>query len=172
VAVVVPLVLVGALLAAWVAGNALLAPAVRIGDRAPDFALADLDGDTVRLSDFEGQPVLVNFWASWCLPCVDEFPLFDAALREHGQEGLAVVGIVYRDRSEAARAFAERLGAEWPVVMDPGETVARAFGVFGPPESWLIGPDGRVASRQIGPYTAAELEAELERVLGSGSAED
>ncbi len=171
-AAVVPLVLVGALVAAWVGGTALLTPAVRIGDRAPDFALADLDGDTVRLSDFAGRPVLVNFWASWCLPCVDEFPLFDAALREHGDEGLTVVGIVYRDRSEAARAFAERLGAEWPVVMDPGETVARAYGVFGPPESWLIGPDGRVASRQIGPYTAAELEAELERVLGSGSAED
>ena len=172
VAAVLPLLLVGALVASWVSGTGLLTPALRVGDRAPDFALADLDGRTVRLSDFDGQPVLVNFWASWCLPCVDEFPLFDNALGRHADEGLAVVGIVYRDRSEAARAFAEQLGAGWPVVMDPGETVARAYGVFGPPESWLIGPDGRVASRQIGPYTAAELEAELERVLGSGSAED
>jgi cytochrome c biogenesis protein CcmG, thiol:disulfide interchange protein DsbE len=171
VAAVLPLLLVVAIVAA-LAGPAVLTPAVRIGDRAPDFALADLDGRTVRLSDYEGRPVIVNFWASWCLPCRDEFPLFDAALREHADEGLAVVGIVYRDRSEAARAFAEQLGADWPLVMDPGETVARAYGVFGPPESWLIGPDGRVVSRQIGPYTAPELEAGLARVLGSGSAED
>lgn len=168
-----PLLVVGAIVAAWAGGTALLNPAPRVGERAPDFALADLDGETVRLSDYEGRAVLLNFWASWCIPaCADEFPLFDAALREHADEGLAVVGIVYRDRSEAARAFAEQLGADWPLVMDPGETVARAYGVFGPPESWLIGPDGRVASRQIGPYSVAELDAELERVLGPGSAED
>jgi cytochrome c biogenesis protein CcmG/thiol:disulfide interchange protein DsbE len=105
--------------------------------------------------------VIVNFWASWCLPCVEEFPLLAAALDDHADIGLAVIGIVYRDRSEAARAFGERIGADWPLAMDPGEAVARAYGVYGPPESWLIGPDGRVVSRQIGPYSAEELEAQL-----------
>ncbi len=146
--------------------------AVRVGDQAPDFALADLDGQPVRLADFAGQPVLLNFWASWCLPCVEEFPLLDAALDAHADEGLAVIGIVYRDRSEAARAFAEQLGAGWPQVMDPGEAVARAYGVYGPPESWLIGSDRRVFSRQIGPYTADELEAELERLFRTEADEE
>ena len=156
-----------------VAGGAgLLAPALRVGDRAPDFALADLDGRTVRLSDYAGRPVLVNFWASWCLPCVDEFPILAAARRVHADAGFEVIGIVYRDRSEAARAFAEQFGADWPLVMDPGETVARAYGVFGPPESWLIGPDGRIVSRHIGPYTEAELESELDQLLDLGSTEE
>jgi cytochrome c biogenesis protein CcmG/thiol:disulfide interchange protein DsbE len=137
---------------------------MRVGDRAPDFALADLDGEPVRLADYVGRPVLLNFWASWCLPCVEEFPILAEALEVHADIGLAVIGIVYRDRSEAARAFGEQLGATWPLVMDPGERVARAYGVFGPPESWLIGPDGMVISRHIGPFTAEELAAELARL--------
>lgn len=159
--------LVAGILVAW-GGAGLLTPAVRVGDRAPVFSLADLDGRPVVLADYAGQPVLLNFWASWCVPCVEEFPLLDAALAEHAAEGLVVVGIVYRDRSEAARDFAAQLGADWPLVMDPGEAVARAYGVFGPPESWLIGPDGRVFSRQIGPYSAEELAAELDRLLAAG----
>jgi cytochrome c biogenesis protein CcmG/thiol:disulfide interchange protein DsbE len=154
--------LLAVVLVVFVAGGAgLLTPALRVGDRAPDFALADLDGEPVRLADYVGRPVLLNFWASWCLPCVEEFPILAEALEVHADIGLAVIGIVYRDRSEAARAFGEQLGATWPLVMDPGERVARAYGVFGPPESWLIGPDGTLISRHIGPFTAEELAAEL-----------
>jgi len=160
-ATIVPLLLAVALVVGVAGGAGLLTPALRVGDRAPDFALADLDGEPVRLADYAGRPVLVNFWASWCLPCVEEFPLLAAALDEHADIGLVVIGIVYRDRSEAARAFADQIGADWPLAMDPGEAVARAYGVYGPPESWLIGPDGRVVSRQIGPYSAEELEAQL-----------
>ena len=160
-ATIVPLLLAVALVVGVAGGAGLLTPALRVGDRAPGFALADLDGEPVRLADYAGRPVLVNFWASWCLPCVEEFPLLAAALDEHADIGLVVIGIVYRDRSEAARAFADQIGADWPLAMDPGEAVARAYGVYGPPESWLIGPDGRVVSRQIGPYSAEELEAQL-----------
>jgi cytochrome c biogenesis protein CcmG/thiol:disulfide interchange protein DsbE len=168
----IPLVLAAGILLASGTGTGLLTPALRVGDRAPDFSLADLDGGPVRLVDYAGRPVLLNFWASWCLPCVDEFPLLDAALEAHAADGLAVVGIVYRDRSEAARAFAEQFGAGWPLVMDPGEAVARAYGVYGPPESWLIGPDGRVVSRQIGPYSTDELEAQLAPMFGAESDEE
>ena len=156
-------VLLAVILVVGVAGGAgLLTPALRVGDRAPDFALADLNGEPVRLADYVGRPVIVNFWASWCLPaCAEEFPILAEALEVHADIGLAVIGIVYRDRSEAARAFGEQFNATWPLVMDPGERVARAYGVFGPPESWLIGPDGTLISRHIGPFTAEELAAEL-----------
>jgi cytochrome c biogenesis protein CcmG/thiol:disulfide interchange protein DsbE len=163
-ATTVPLLLAVVLVVVVAGGARLLTPALRVGDRAPDFALADLDGEPVRLADYVGRPVLLNFWASWCLPCVEEFPILAEALEVHADFGLAVIGIVYRDRSEAARAFGEQLGATWPLVMDPGERVARAYGVFGPPESWLIGPDGMVISRHIGPFTAEELAAELARL--------
>jgi cytochrome c biogenesis protein CcmG/thiol:disulfide interchange protein DsbE len=171
-AAALPLVLGTGILVASASGAGLLTPAVRVGERAPAFALADLDGQPVRLEDYAGRPVLLNFWASWCVPCVTEFPLLAAELRDHADEGLAVVGIVYRDRSEAARTFGEQHGADWPLVMDPGEAVARAYGVFGPPQSWLIDPDGRVFSRQIGPYSADELAADIDRLLSAGADEE
>lgn len=166
-AATLPVVLFAIGVLVWAGGAGLLTPALRVGDRAPDFSLADLDGEPVRLADYAGRPVIVNFWASWCVPCVEEFPLLAATLDEHADAGLAVIGIVYRDRSEAARAFADQMGADWPLAMDPGEAVARAYGVFGPPESWMIGPDGRVVSRQIGPYAADELETQLDQLLAT-----
>ena len=167
VAAILPLALSAILVLAWAGGAGLLTPSLRVGDRAPDFSLADLDGEPVHLADYAGRPVIVNFWASWCVPCVEEFPLLAAALDEHADVGLVVIGIVYRDRSEAARAFADQMAADWPLAMDPGEAVARAYGVYGPPESWLIAPDGTVFSRQIGPYSAEELEAQLDQLLAT-----
>ena len=138
----------------------------QVGTVAPLFALADLDGNPVRLADLRGRPVVVNFWASSCAPCVDEFPLLAAALERHRSEGLAVIGIVYRDRSEAAREFMSRMGAPWPAAMDPAEMVASAYGVLGPPESYFIGRDGRIAGRQIGQLSEADLDRQLLLILG------
>lgn len=136
-----------------------------IGAQAPAFALADLDGNPVRLADLRGRPVIVNFWASSCGPCVEEFPMLSAALERHASEGLAIVGIVYRDRSESAREFMTRFGATWPAVMDPAETVAARYGVVGPPESYFIGRDGLVAGRQIGQLTQSDLDRQLAAIL-------
>jgi cytochrome c biogenesis protein CcmG/thiol:disulfide interchange protein DsbE len=165
VAVVLPLLVGVAVAGVWAGAAGLLSPALRVGDRAPDISLADLDGEPIRLADFAGRPVIVNFWASWCIPdCVEEFRVLARAIEEHADAGLAVIGIVYRDRSEAARAFAVEHRATWPLAMDPGERVAREYGVFGPPESWLIGPDGTVVSRHIGPFTADELADALAQI--------
>ncbi len=139
---------------------------VREGDQAPDFALADLDGNPVSLAALRGRPVIVNFWASWCGPCVDEFPLLQDAAAAHEQDGLAIVGIVFRDRSEAARAFLARMGVSWPAVMDPGEGVATRFGIIWPPDSFFINRDGVVVSRQIGQLGATDLERGLAQILG------
>lgn len=155
-----------ALAGVWAGAVGLLTPALRAGDRAPDFSLADLNGEPVRLADYAGRPVIVNFWASWCIPaCVEEFAVLAEALEEYADVGLAVIGIVYRDRSEAARAFGLEHHATWPLAMDPGEQVAMAYGVFAPPESWLIGPDGTVVSRHIGQFTAEELAEALAQLV-------
>jgi DsbE subfamily thiol:disulfide oxidoreductase len=160
---VLPLLLLGGWAIAQLAGAA--ARGAQIGDPAPEIALADLDGNPVRLADLRGRPVIVNFWASWCGPCVTEFPLLVAALEEHEDQGLAVIGVVVDDRSEAARAFMQRFGAPWPAVMDPGDEVARRYGIFGPPESFFIGPDGVVVGRQIGELNASDLERQLAGIL-------
>ena len=144
-------------------GAAVLA---RIGEPAPSFALADLDGNPVTLAELRGRPVIVNFWASWCGQCVDEVPLLNAAAAAHRSEGLAVVGIVFQDRSEAAREFLERMGATWPAVMDPGDAVATRFGIVWPPDSFFIDRDGVVVRRQIGQLSAGDLERGLAAILG------
>jgi cytochrome c biogenesis protein CcmG, thiol:disulfide interchange protein DsbE len=136
-----------------------------IGSVAPDFSLVDLDGNPVHLADLRGQPVIVNFWASWCGPCVDEFPLLKSVAEEHTRDGLVVLGIVYQDRSEAARAFMEQNGGTWQALMDPDERVARAYNIFGPPETYFVGRDGRIVARHFGQLTAASLDAKLAAIM-------
>ena len=162
---VLPLVL----LAVWgvtllaVRGSAPLG--VRIGQPAPDFVLTDLDGNGLQLSDLQGRPVIVNFWASWCGPCVEEFPVLQKALTRHQSDDLTVVGIVFRDNSEAVRDFMARMGAGWATAMDPGELTAQSFGILAPPESIFIDRDGIVRGRQIGQLTADDLERQLALTL-------
>jgi cytochrome c biogenesis protein CcmG, thiol:disulfide interchange protein DsbE len=156
------------LLAAW--GVLVLAnraqAVVRVGDQAPAFALADLEGNPVRLADLRGRPVIINFWASSCGPCVEEFPLLARAAAAHQGDGLVIVGIVFRDRSEAARDFMARMGGTWPAVMDPGEALATKFGIIGPPDTFFIDRNGVLVGRQLGQLSAADLGRGLSQILG------
>lgn len=165
VAAVLPLILLGVLSLALLS-RAGGGAAATIGSVAPSFALADLDGTPVSLADFRGRPVIVNFWASWCAPCVEEIPELQAAVAEHGGGGgLAVIGIVYNDRSEAAREFMARMGGGWPSVMDPGGEVAADYGIYGPPESFFVDRDGIIRGRQIGQLSPADLRRQLATIL-------
>ena len=163
-AAVVPVALL-AILGVVLLGRIPSTSPTTVGSLAPDFTLADLDGNPVRLADLEGRPVVLNFWASWCGPCVEEFPLLRDAAARHSDEGLAIVGVVFRDRSEAARDFVVRNGGSWPAAMDPGERVASAYGILGPPETYFIARDGTIAARQFGPVTEASLATQLATIL-------
>jgi cytochrome c biogenesis protein CcmG/thiol:disulfide interchange protein DsbE len=165
VAATLPLLLL-ALWGALLLTRNLPVAGAQVGRPAPDFALADLDGNPVRLGDFRGRPVVVNFWATWCGPCVEEFPILQRALARPDAAGLVVVGVVVRDNSEAARQFMARMGARWPAAMDPGEDVARRFGIYAPPETFFIDADGVVVGRQIGQLTTADLDRQLALILG------
>jgi cytochrome c biogenesis protein CcmG/thiol:disulfide interchange protein DsbE len=164
VAAVLPLVLLAIYFVLLLGREAPAAP--RIGDPAPAFSLADLDGNPIRLSDLEGRPVVLNFWASWCGPCVEEFPLLKRALAEHADDRLAVVGIVYQDNSESARAFKQRMDASWPAVMDPGGRVAQEYALIGAPQTFFIGRDGRLVSQSVGQFSAQQLDEQLALILG------
>jgi len=164
VAAVLPLVLL-ALLAAGLLLRGTGASPTAIGGLAPAFSLTDLDGNPIHLADLRGRPVIVNFWASWCMPCVEEFPLLREAAERHEADGLVVVGIVYRDRSEAAREFMARNRGTWAAAMDPDERVAEAYGILGPPETFFIGRDGKIVARQLGQFTAASLDEKVAAIM-------
>lgn len=158
-------VLLLVLLGAFLVSRMPVSAPTAVGSLAPDFSLADLDGNPIHLADLRGRPVIVNFWASWCGPCVEEFPLLSDAFVRHADEGLVVIGIVWRDRSEAARDFMARNDAGWVAAMDPGERVATDYGILGPPETYFIGRDGTIVARQIGQVTAASLDAKLAPII-------
>jgi cytochrome c biogenesis protein CcmG/thiol:disulfide interchange protein DsbE len=138
--------------------------------RAPDFRLTGLDGGTVDLTAYRGRPVVVNFWASWCRPCVKEFPLLAAASAAHRADGLAVIGVLASsDAPDRARRFARGNGGTWPVGVDRGSgpvgQTAVAYGVAGLPETYFVRRDGSVAVRQLGELSERSMRENLAHIL-------
>ena len=136
------------------------------GTPAPPLRLQGLDGSEVDLAALRGRPVVVNFWATWCEPCVREFPLLRQAAATHRRADLAVVGVLTNDRPAAAREFVRRLDATWPVAVDATATTAAAWGAIGLPHTYFIRPDGSLASHQLGELTKASLDRQLAEILG------
>jgi cytochrome c biogenesis protein CcmG/thiol:disulfide interchange protein DsbE len=136
------------------------------GTPAPALRLPGLEGGQVDLAALRGRPVVVNLWATWCVPCVGEFPLLRRAAATHRQDRLAVVGVLTNDRAAAARAFVRRHRATWPVGIDQGASVATAWGAVGLPHTYFIRPDGTLASHQLGELDQASLDRQLAEILG------
>jgi cytochrome c biogenesis protein CcmG, thiol:disulfide interchange protein DsbE len=135
------------------------------GTPAKALRLPGLDGPQVDLAALRGRPVVVNFWATWCEPCVREFPLLRAAAAAHKADRLAVVGVLTGDRPGAARDFVRAQRATWPVALDPEATTATAWGAVGLPHTWFVRPDGTLASHQLGELTRASLDRQLAEIL-------
>ena len=114
---------------------------------APAFSLPRFDGGTLTLASLRGKYVLVNFWASWCIPCRDEAPLLERAWREYRDRGLVVVGVNIQDLEPEARKFIARYKVDYPNVRDRDGRVSRAYGTTGVPESFFIDRDGRVVRK-------------------------
>ena len=127
---------------------------------------ADANKLDMLMSMTRGRPVVVNLWATWCVPCVREFPLLRQAAASHRQDRLAVVGVLTNDRAAAARAFVRRHRATWPVGIDEGASVAGAWGAVGLPHTYFIRPDGTLASNQLGELDQASLDRQLAGILG------
>ena len=151
-----------------------LAAAAGRGDRpaAPDFMLDRLDEDgTLQLASLEGKAVVLNFWASWCIPCKEEAPYLEQVWRENRGRGLVVVGLDAKDFKADARRFAERFDLTFPLVYDgPGDTTG-PYGVTGFPETFVIDREGRVVEAFAGPVDLDDVkddfQAAVERALES-----
>jgi cytochrome c biogenesis protein CcmG/thiol:disulfide interchange protein DsbE len=138
------------------------ATAVAIGRPAPTFAAPTVDGGQLQLADFRGHPALVNFWGSWCKPCQDEFP----RLAKVHADGVAVVGVLYKDEAGPARSFARQHQATWPSVVDPDAQIAAAYKVTVAPTTFAVDANGIVRARHLGEASAADLAGLLKATRG------
>lgn len=135
---------------------------------APQFSLPSIGSasETIALRSFRGHDLVVNFWASWCIPCRTEMPLLQSSYRsEKGK--VMFVGIDSNDTRGAARAFLSRVKVTYPTAFDPDGQVAQAYGLFGLPETVFISTGGRMLGRHIGQLDSASLVAALQEAFGT-----
>ncbi|HEV2251110.1 MAG TPA: TlpA disulfide reductase family protein [Candidatus Limnocylindria bacterium] len=141
-----------------------------VGKPAPAFALPSLtDGSTISLDQYKGKVVVLNFWASWCIPCKEENPALTDVWERYRGTDVVLLGIVFQDSVEAARDYTARLGNTWPSVIDADGRVALSYGVFGPPETYFVGTDGIIAGRHIGPIDEPTLITGIETLRQSAT---
>ena len=122
-----------------------------VGAKAPDFELTLFDGQEFDLSshlDGDGRPVVLNFWASWCIPCRVEMPAIDAVARR--RTDILFLGIAVQDAEPAARGFADEVGVSYPLGYDTDGTILEAYPILGLPATWIIAADGTVAGQFFG----------------------
>ncbi|HEX9245581.1 MAG TPA: TlpA disulfide reductase family protein [bacterium] len=137
---------------------------------APPVTFPTFDGGRVSLSDLRGHAIVMNFWASWCVPCREEAPLLEGIWNEYREKGLIVLGVDTQDLSEPAQGFIKRFGITYPNVRDPDGTVAHLFGTTGVPETFFIGADGRILGRFPGEEVAVSAWHAAAEALLAGRA--
>ena len=122
------------------------------GALAPDFLLESLRADEMRLSDFRGQPVVLNFWATWCGPCREEIPQLVAAYDQYRAEGLVVIGLNLQEGKSIVQPYADDFGMEFPILIDRDGEVGEKYRILGLPQTYFIDRDGVIQSTFIGPF--------------------
>jgi peroxiredoxin len=134
-----------------------------VGDPAPDFSYTLPDGATTRLSDLRGTPIVLNFWATWCLPCREEMPELEAAYAG-GDGGLAVLGVNRNELPDAIARFTAEVPVTFPLVANVDGSIADRYGVTSLPTTYFIRSDGTIGAIQIGVLTPERLDERLKAI--------
>lgn len=145
-------------------------PTPLVGQPAPDWRLETLEGDTLALADLDGRVVVLNFWASWCVPCRAEHDVLMRTASTWSDDDVQVIGVVYDDSRRNARRFLRELGNDWRHVLDPGSRTAIDYGVHGVPETFFVGRDGRVGAKHMGPVTWDVIQLHVDSLRTEGAA--
>jgi len=176
------LIIFGVVVAILLALLAVLAIAVQqrgagplASGSAPEFTLTSFDGQKFTLSELRGKPVVLNFWASWCIPCRDEAPALQRAWEKYKDQGVLILGVDYVDTDADAKKFIAEFQQTYPNGADLGTKISQAYKISGVPETYFIGKDGkllpgidengRVKGNWIGPLPEAVLLARIEEML-------
>ena len=137
-----------------------------VGKPAPDFALTDLSGRTVRLADFRGKVVLLDLWATWCGPCREEIPDFVELQTRYAERGFTLVGIALDEEgAKVVKPFAHQVGINYPVVIGNTRVSAAYGGVQALPTAFLIGRDGRILETFVGDRAGSDFEQAIKSAL-------
>ncbi len=164
-------------------GDPRLIPSPLVDKPAPDFALPvmakdgpvdgqEVTGDTIRLSELQGDIVVLNFFASWCVPCRLEHRSLNRAARRFADQGVRFFGVVYNDEPPAIRGYIRQLGGQfYPALLDPGQRVAIDYGLVGVPETFFIDGDGVVRRKVFSAVSDAVLEQQIQSMLAERDGE-
>ncbi len=138
---------------------------VEVGKKAPDFVLSDLDGEKHQLSDYEGEGVLLNFWATWCKPCEKEMPFLNNQYQAYKDQGVHVIAVNVGESNVAVSDFSKRYDLQFPIVTDKDSQVMTAYGVDPLPITFLIDKQGNVVEIHKGQIVAeADVTEMMEKI--------
>jgi cytochrome c biogenesis protein CcmG/thiol:disulfide interchange protein DsbE len=139
--------------------------------QAPPITLTLFDGEVIKLEDFRGKAVLVNFWASWCVPCRAEAPALESAWQKHKDKAVVFIGVNIQDKEENARAFMKEFGVTYLNGPDPDGKIAVDYGVWGIPETFFINPQGKITYKHAGelklPIIATKLDEAMRGIVSA-----
>lgn len=135
-----------------------------VGDQAPDFVLTDLNGQRHRLSEYKGQGVFLNFWATWCKPCEKEMPYIKNQYQEYKDKGVQVLAVDIGESELAVKKFVERKQLDFPILIDKDTSVQTAYGVNPLPVTYLIDKEGKLVKIHTGPMTEATVKEYMELI--------
>jgi len=139
--------------------------ALEAKELAPDFTLPTLNGVDFHLGDHKGKPVLINFFASWCLPCREEMPVIEKIVREYGPKGVIFLGVAVDDTEEKMKSFITKYGVTFPVGLDKTATIQKSFDIYGIPTTYFISKQGIINYSHSGAVTEELLRHELDKLL-------
>ena len=144
---------------------------VKLGESAPGFTLAQLPSGTLSLSEFKGHVVVLNFWATWCPPCVMETPSLEKFATEMKSDGVVVLGVSVDENENQLNQFIQQYHLSYPVGRDPSAALANSYGTYKLPESYIIGRDGHVADKIIGAtnWTDPRMIAYIKSLAGAST---
>lgn len=151
----------------WVVGTNLQERVVDVGDKAPNFKITTDTGKSITRAEFGGKLLVLNFWATWCPPCVDEFPSLSAMAQEMKSKNIVVLGVSVDKNQQSYRQFLQRMSPGFETTMDAEASISADYGTFKYPETYVIDSEGKVRMKFVGPrdWSDPQIKQQIESLL-------